>query len=108
MGEIKQYIRPVLDWLISQFGQIREAARELLGHIPGAGKYLSNHAEIFLIGLALIAAVILIKPLIKWAVVIGVIGSLTAYAISIYLCLPFTTVLPYALSGVSLLILAVR
>lgn|GEM_PF-2366748 len=108
MKEINQFIKPVLDWLITQYGLIREGARELLGRIPGTGEYLSNHIEIILLVPALIAVVLLIKPLLKWTLVIGAIGSLAAYGISLYLCLPFMTVLPYALSGVSLLILAVK
>ncbi len=79
-----------------------------MGGFPEPVEYLSNHSEMILLFLALIAGLLMIKPLLKWALVIGTIGSLAAYGISLYLCLPFTTVLPYALSGVSLLILAVR
>lgn len=108
MKELNQFIKPIIDWFVTQIGQIREIARELTTKIPGIGKFLTDNIEIVLLGFALIVGVILIKPIVKWTLVVGLLGTVTAFAVSAYFCLPFLSVLPYAIGGVSILILATK
>jgi hypothetical protein len=96
------------DELAKQYLQIEAALKTAAAQIPAVGPAVADHIRLAIMIAVLIVLVILIKPLLKWSLVIGVIGSLVALAISAYFGLSFVAVLPYSAVGVSVLLLATK
>jgi hypothetical protein len=76
--------------------------------IPMVGPAIADHARLAIFLLVLFTVAILIKPLLKWSIVVLVIGSFVGVAISLYFGLAFLTVLPYSSLGVSIVMLSTK
>jgi hypothetical protein len=96
------------DKLAEQYLQIEAALKTAAAQIPSVGPAIADHIRLVIMIAVLLVLVILIKPLLKWSLVIGVLGGLVALAISAYFGLSFLAVLPYSAVGVSVLLLATK
>jgi hypothetical protein len=96
------------DEFAKQFAQVELVLKSAAAQIPVVGPAMADHIRLVIMIAVLLVLVILIKPLLKWSLVIGVIGGLVAMGISAYFGLSFLAVFPYSAVGVSILLLATK
>jgi hypothetical protein len=101
-------LKLIVDELIRQFAQIESFIKGVAAQIPVAGPFVVDHIRLIIFFLIIMIAVIFIKPLLKWSIVIAAIGGLVALAISGYFGIPFLNAFPYSAVGVSILILSTK
>jgi hypothetical protein len=101
-------LKGIIDGFSTQLAHLETLVKTIALKIPMVGPTIADHARlaIFLVALCLIA--LFIKPLLKWSIVVLVIGSFVGVAISLYFGLAFLTVLPYSSLGVSIVMLATK
>jgi hypothetical protein len=101
-------LKLIFEEILKQFGQIESLAKAAVSKIPIAGPLIADHIRLAIIMVLLLLTIIFIKPFIKWAIIIGVIGGLVAVAISLYFDISFVKIFPYAAIGVSILLLSTK
>jgi hypothetical protein len=101
-------LKAIAEELVRQYLHIEATLKTFAAQIPSVGPLLADHIRLVIMIVVLVTLVILIKPLLKWSLVIGVIGSLVAIALSAYFGLSFLAVFPYSAIGVSILLLATK
>lgn len=91
----------MIDQALAQFKSIEESVSSLFAQIPGIGTIAGDHSNLILLAIMAGITIVIIKPLVKWSIMIVVGATLTAAVISHFSGLTFWGVLPLTAVGVS-------
>lgn len=94
----------LLDEILTQIEAIKDALSAVFAHIPGIGLFASNHTNVILMLIMAVLTVAIIKPLVKWSILIVVGGTVLAVIISYTFSMTFWGVLPLTALGVSIVL----
>ena len=94
--------------LLSFLAQFELLLKNALAQVPVIGPTLSAHVKLVIALIIISILVIFIKPLLKWSIVVAVLGGLVAVGVSTYFGLPLLNVFPYCALGVSILMLSTK
>lgn len=98
----------LLEEILSQFKTIEDGLSALLAKIPGIGAFAGDHSSIILMAIMALITVAIIKPLVKWSIMIVSGGTVLAMAISYFSGMTFWGVLPLTALGVSIVLFSNR
>ena len=91
-----------LDEIISQFKAIENMLQSLMAKIPLIGSFAAEHCNLILLTFMMVLAVFILRPLVKWSLLIIIVGAVLAGAISYFSGLTFWGVLPVTALGASI------
>ncbi len=94
----------LLEEILTQFQAIEDSLSAVFAKIPGIGSFAGDHSNIILMAIMALITVAVIKPLVKWSIMIVSGGTVLAMAISYFSGITFWGVLPLTALGVSIVL----
>ncbi|MCD6163398.1 MAG: hypothetical protein J7K40_13440 [candidate division Zixibacteria bacterium] len=91
-----------LDEIVGQFKAVENTLQSLMAKIPFIGSLAAEYCSLIMLVFMMTLAVFILRPLVKWSLMVIIVGAILAGAISYFSGLAFWGVLPVTALGATI------